>query len=489
MIISSTNGINDKTNNDVTDALKDLQSPFDYDLQSLVLISADPSIGGIDLKPYMVELNYFEDIFSDSISGKVVISDAIGIIKNLAVDGTERLVMKFSDGQASQQIYHQFRVYSISNRSFDIGNMFETYTLNFCSEELLLSQKYRVSKSYSKQSISYIINDILGDSFLQTQKNKNIDDTYGSYDIVLPYRKLFETVNWLTSFAQVNGNTGADMLFYENNNGYNLKSLQTLYSDIGNKYKYNYSYDPKNIKPSNTDSFENQAFTILKLDVMKTFDTLKATSSGTFANRLLTIDPLTRQTHITDFNYADYSKQAKTINPEDVTTINDSGSKSDEAGIYKDRFGSNIFDLSGISQQDGSNQTGKFGVGPLKLMVSNSNQQTQQYISNNSDYVSNDFFVEKTSTYREAQISLLNYNRIKIVVPGNSDLYVGRLLNIDIFGMDAQTMDASSPTREQDTYLSGVYLITAVRHIVNVNRYITVLELSKDSNRTTGSTT
>jgi hypothetical protein len=480
-------GINDTTySGNKTNTLSDLESVFDYDLQTLILVSSNSNVGSVDLKQYMVELNYFEDIFSDTISGKVVISDAVGLIKNLAIDGTEKLIVEFSDGQESDLISHQFRIYSLTNRSFDIGNMFETYTLNFCSEELILSQKYRVCKSYPKKSISDIIKDILGNSFLNTQKSISIDNTYGLYDIVIPSKKIFESINWLLSFAQTNGNSGADMLFFENNKGYNIKSLQNLYT--GDVYGDTYSYDPKNINTSNidgTDTFENQYFTIMKLDVMNTFDTLKGTSKGTFANRLLTIDPLTRQKYVTDFNYKNYVNNAKTINPEDVTTVNDKG-KVEEAGDYTDRFNSNIFDLTTVSQQDGTNQTGNFGVGPLKLMVSNNNQQSQTLIANNPNYVSNDFFVERTTTFREAQISLLNYTRIKIIIPGNSDLYVGLLLNVDIFAMDAQVFDASSTIREQDTYLSGRYLITAIRHIINVNRYITVVELAKESNRITG---
>ena len=475
-------GINDTSTTSTSSALNDLASPFDFDLQSLTLVS--PEKGGIDLTPYMVELNYFEDIFSDSISGKIVISDSIGIIRNLAVDGTERLIIKFSDGQNSAVISHQCRVFSITNRSFDIGNMFETYTINFCSEELLLSQKYRVCKSYAQETLSNIIEDVLGGSFLNTKKIINIDDTYGSYDITLPSKKVFETINWLTSFAQVSGTNGADMLFFENSNGYNVKSLQKLYG--GTPYKSSYTYDPKNLNTTDDDSFENETFTILKMEVLNTLDTLKGTSVGSFASRLITFDPMLRKKYINDFNYKNYVQSAKTMNPEDITTIDDTG-KTVEASDYTDRFGNAIYDLSNNAQQDGTDQTGTFGVGPLKLMITNSNQQSQQVIQNNSQYVSNDFFIEKTSTFREAQISLLNYTRVKIIVPGNSDLYVGMLLNMDIYGMDASAFDSNSTNRSQDTYLSGIYLITAIRHIINVNRYITVIELAKESNRKTDS--
>jgi hypothetical protein len=476
--ISTAGAITDETHVTVDNKINDLSSVFDYDLQTLTLISSNGS--AVDLTPYMVELNYFEDIFSDTISAKVVISDSIGIIHHLSVDGTEKVVISFSDGQRSTTINHEFRLYSITNRSFDIGNYFESYNMNLCSEELVLSQKYRVCKSYPKKTISDMVTDIL-DNLLQTKKVRIIEQTYGSYDIVIPSKKIFESINWLTSFAQVSNNKGADMLFYENNRGYNLSSLQSLYKN--KPYPNSYSYDPKNVrKESNLDmDFENEAFNILKLEVLNTLDTLNATSVGSFASRLITIDPMMRKSYINDFNYKEYFPNAQKLNSEDVTTNNDT---SFDGANYTDRFGSNLFDLKTKAQQDGQKQTGTFGVGPLKLMVTNNNQTSQDFYKNNSQNVKNDFFVEKTSAYRESQISLLNYTRVKIIIPGNSDLMVGTILDLDIFGMDAQTLDTSSPgKREEDSYLSGKYLITAIRHVVNVNRYITVVELAKESNR------
>ena len=81
-------------------------------------------------------------------------------------------------------------------------------------------------------------------NYLKVSKPINIDSTSGVYDFVLPNKKLFETINWLSTYAQPKGYVGADMLFYENSTGYYLRSLQKLFSQ---KPKYNYYYQPKNI--------------------------------------------------------------------------------------------------------------------------------------------------------------------------------------------------------------------------------------------------
>jgi hypothetical protein len=76
---------------------------------------------------------------------------------------------------------------------------------------------------------------------------------------------------------------------------------------------------------------------------------------------------------------------------------------------------------------------------------------------------------------RVAQIALANYTRIKITVAGDASLTVGKTINFTTYEMNG-TIE-----RKLDPTYSGKYLITAVRHIIKNNSYITVLEMAKDS--------
>jgi hypothetical protein len=75
---------------------------------------------------------------------------------------------------------------------------------------------------------------------------------------------------------------------------------------------------------------------------------------------------------------------------------------------------------------------------------------------------------------RTAQIPLAQYTRVKISVPGDSALTVGRLVNFTL-------LSKNSNNREPDDFYSGKYLITAVRHMVTLTEFKTVLELAKES--------
>jgi hypothetical protein len=115
----------------------------------------------------------------------------------------------------------------------------------------------------------------------------------------------------------------------------------------------------------------------------------------------------------------------------------------------------------------------------LRLSTTNSAQQKESYIRNVAGSISRDFFIEKHLPYRNSQMQLANYIRIRILVAGNSDLSVGSVISVNIF---ETKMMSPNDVRKRDTYLSGKYLITAVRHIINATRYTTIVELAKESN-------
>ena len=109
-------------------------------------------------------------------------------------------------------------------------------------------------------------------------------------------------------------------------------------------------------------------------------------------------------------------------------------------------------------------------------MFSNYNQTDSSYVKERGG-VGHDIFAETYIPYRTAQIPLLNYTRIKISVPGDPALTVGRVITFNLLSKDPDK-------KEPDDFYSGNYLITAVRHMLTVHEYRTVLELAKDSTST-----
>jgi hypothetical protein len=420
-----------------------IKNPKDYSLINLTLLS---SVATFDLKNTMVEISYNEDIFSNFVSGYIYIVEASGFIESLAMNGTEYLRLTFNKyGDNTNQIDRIFRVYKVGNRKLEGTVYKESYQIFFCSDELLLSEQYKISKRYKNSLISDNVKDILT-NYLQVPSNKmpigNIETTYGQYDFIIPTLKPFDAINFMTNYARPNpSNPGADMLFYEDKSGFNFKSLQTLMKQVS---YYTYTYKPKNV---NSSDLNTDVYNVLTYEILDSFDTLNGITTGTFANQLISANPMTRQKKVTNFDYGVYQRNAKNLNP------------------YP------IIDNSTNRKGDGLNQTSQ---AMLKMIFSNFDSKSSSYVASVPGAAGNDIYAETYIPYRTAQLGLANYTRIRLSVPGDANLTIGRILTFNL-------MTRQPNSTNLDKYYSGNYLITAVRHMIDLTEFKTILEITKES--------
>jgi hypothetical protein len=431
-----------------------LTSADEYILEEAYLITAS---GKTNIKMMMVELSYYEDIFKGITSGNILINDSISMIDRLGMSGFDYLKLKFrktlrsSKNQAETEKY--FRIYRVSERLLN-NNATETYTLQFCSEELFLSEQTKISKSYSGKKISEIIFDILSNKLKINSKYIRMQETEGLYDFVLPYKKPFEAINWLTNYAKPVGKNGADFLFYENSEGFNFYSLRNLFSQpVYTRFVYS-ARNAGDTKVNSSKELGRDIVGIKSYVFLDTFDTLYGTVTGAFANRLISIDPLTRTYRDTKFDYLKYFKSTNKLNS--FSLIPD----------LKNRLGK-----SANENYDAV----------LKVMVTNAEQKNAIGISDEPWNVANDIRAENYVPNRTAQLSLSHYSRIRLSVSGDPNLTVGMLVNVTL--PSSRSADESGyDSGQEDKYNSGNYMITAVRHILDfAGKYETILEVVKDS--------
>ena len=159
-----------------------LKQAVDYKLESITLY-APGFTGKFDLIPHLVELNYFEDIFNNTVSGNIVINDAVGIANFTSMSGTEYINIRFrKSDDLKVTVDRNFRVFGISDRRFDLSNNNEMYKIEFCSDEYLLSEQYRVSKSYKGKKVSEIIKDVVDNELKVNKKEKRNQNYFKSIE-------------------------------------------------------------------------------------------------------------------------------------------------------------------------------------------------------------------------------------------------------------------------------------------------------------------
>lgn len=396
--------------------------------------------GAIDFKKLLVEFSYYEDLFSFVTSGHLTVIDGQGFIEFLQLDGNEFLELEYSKTKNGPSISGTFRVYKIGNRIPGSNQNTSLYTLYFCSEELMLSEQNKITKTYMGTKISDIVMDIMNTIKVPTNKINKIEETTGIYDFAVPRFKPFEAISWLSTYARpkASGTVGADMLFFETKDGYNFRSIKSM---LAQNSIATYKYQLKNT--SIEDVFE-KIYTVLDYEFVKTQDMLENINSGMLANKLISIDPLKRS----------YK----------VTTSNVNSVESDNnIGELKNRLG--------------KTQTQSYDS-VVKVATGNSNQKNDPYIKEREGSVAQDIFIENYVPSRTSQLNLANYICVKIVIPGNPSLSVGKSIN---FNLLSQRNSVDNNQKDLDTYYSGKYLITAIRHSITADgKYKSTLELAKE---------
>lgn len=129
----------------------------------LNLISADGTV--VELKEFLVELNLYEDIFSNTLYGDIVLSDSRNLIDTLPIIGEEYLNVFFytpSFLEQKQFIKKTFRVFRLSNRKIVRDNNTQLFTLHFASQELFSDILLPVFRSFEGK-VSELAFDVLRD--------------------------------------------------------------------------------------------------------------------------------------------------------------------------------------------------------------------------------------------------------------------------------------------------------------------------------------
>ena len=183
------------------------------------------------------------------------------------------------------------------------------------------------------------------------------------------------------------------------------------------------------------------------------YDVLKDINSGTFANRLISIDPLARKAVTTDFDVKQYAAGSTQLNG------------NLPLATSKNRLG--------LTQNQASESV-------VKVATSNAFQTQAPYIKQAPGSVAKNIAIENYVPNRTAQLSLANYTVVKMTIPGDPGITAGRTIDFSLL-----TIKPTTNTRELDKFYSGKYLVTAVRHIIQPEGiFQTVLEIAKGSSTT-----
>lgn len=408
---------------------KGVYNSKDYEIKSLELINSSGQT--IDLRNIFVEMQIFQDIYSSVMNGNILIQDGNDTFSAFFLCGNEYIKISIDKPGLNRPLERMFRVYKTTDRkpSTDSGQM---YILHFCSDEMISSETLSISKAYKSTKIKQLVADILLNELgVDPQRIANLEDTSGSFDFIIPGYRPFEAIQWVTS-------RGYDQkkfcyFFFENKNGFNLTSLQTL---IKQKPYKKLKYELKNA--DGADPAQNKD-SIDSFSIINDFDMITSISNGSFSSRLLSIDIFTQK-----FEYIDYS----------ILTAESQGNllnKYKPINSFKNSKNETLFNA------------------PYAFF------RTYLSINDTASEKSNDikFWMQP----RAMHMTLLNHFKIQIVIPGDIELKAGDIIDYEFPLFES----AESGGKKMDKRRTGKYLVASVNHKFGGDTFESIVELVSDS--------
>jgi hypothetical protein len=222
--------------------------------EELILESNDQK-RTVDIRTGTVSIDYYEDIFSPTITVKIQVGNtgdslqaqdnegnATGtfqsIYNGLPLRGGERVSLKIAgnsgtnpglDFATDEKDY--LYVSSITNVISESQREF--FELNLVSREAITNETTRVPKRFPPgQSISDSVESIIKE-YLKTDKIDKIDKTQNKYGFIGNLRKPFTVLVWLASKGVPDSSkkdATAGCVFYQTQDGFNFRSIDNLIS-------------------------------------------------------------------------------------------------------------------------------------------------------------------------------------------------------------------------------------------------------------------
>lgn len=451
-----------------------LVNPGDVILEKVEIESITGEL--FDISEMFVEINIYEDLFNNGLSGNVVVADSRNMFNMLPIIGQEVFRIKFKTPVIDPDDIREltFMIYKVSQRVIQ-NDQTQVYSLHFVSMGTIRNSLIKISKTLGiggvggqtiGDMVTYIASESMEGGGLESSVGM-LTATQGAYQFVIPNWTPYKTINWLAKRANDKTYGNKNFVFYEtisiggNGEQQGDNGMEYHFMPIGgliaatprHESEYYFGFVRRTEKATGRELFadiKSQFYTVNDYEILDSLDTLAAIRGGMFASKLVSYDMRTKKTITTTFNY------------------------------YDEFFG------------EGGTKNNNFlpgkGGGKFPLTVDKDNPGGFRYHQEPDSYVRyydthekyhNEGLEQHPEEYllwRQSQMQQLKFQRLRCEVPGNSYLRAG-----DVFNLTLPSLESQGPEFKEDKFLSGKYIITSLRHKIQRSGYFSIMEMVKDT--------
>lgn len=414
----------------------------------------------IDIRLACTSIDIFESILSPNITAKIEIVNAGGSIKDekgdkvtlydgLKIRGGEAVYISIESNSgnniATEYVESPFYVSSITNlyRSAEL----EYFTLNLVSKEAIKNEHTFLVKSYDKNGrISDHVNTIIDESFPSSSGNSDIDPTSNKLGFIGNQMKPFEALIKLASksVGQVTGgNSSAGFFFFQTRTGFKFKSIDAMMKNEPVATFVETDMNKSRVDFVGTPDLPSLDFKMIRYTVENNQHIIDQLRKGAYASTRRFFDPI-KQTVTADNNF----------------TGSDYIGKMENLG--------NVFNPEDL-QYDGIN----FTQLPSRILTETFDRGTLD------DKVTKDptaIDIEQVLSQRKVRYNTFYTQTLVLQIPLASYLEAGQVVKLLFPKINSEGKeDLDSPN------LSGIYIITDVRHHFDPTYSLTSIGVARDT--------
>tara|TARA_A100000171_G_C2133495_1_gene148322 strand:- start:1071 stop:2750 length:1680 start_codon:yes stop_codon:yes gene_type:complete len=480
---------------------------------------------GLPITALTTTFSIYEDISTFNNSCDLLINDATGIIERFPIIGEEFLIFRYrsnyngsnylnkenlTDGKDNFDLVTRvFKVYKIS-KQIEKGERNTAFVLHGVENTQILNENTNVEKRTTTIATK-AIEDIFNQNFKNpesfqsyvpgpTQKSKQIygigqnkinhEKCKNTISYLPPGNTAYEAIKYLLHEAEHSDsamNNSSDYVFYQTRFGFHLTTVTELKQQ--REFKIYYVGDQGDGQETtnivgNSKREPGDKEIILHYQFVNQIDVLKNLKNGLYKNRSVGLDLLTKRINDTSFTYTNDFNTIQLIN-------------QGQRFITKNNEFFNVDKLSSTSTRYFTTEL-KQSTLVTRSNTTNGNYDETPYIKDKIDPIKKDptrskelenfdFFVTNPRTKQNflprkvGSINVLDNIRLRVTVPGNSEIKVGDLVYLFIpqkgRGEDEPVYNLFFGQKEPK------FLITSVRQTYNSEEllYTTIFDVVSDS--------
>ena len=445
-------------------------------------IDIESSFGKYDLVPHLEELNINESIFSNHLQAHITLQDSFNIPFKLPIIGEETIDVSIRlEGDEGNTIINppMLHVHDLSDR-FLKTNQSQRFSLNLVSAQYMSNVHCRVSKSFSGMTADEIVHDIWANYLDDGHGDLYTEPSKREEQCIIPNWTPHQAFNWLAKRTQPEDGFGSDhaanYLYYETMDGVHFQSLNKLANepldDEGNvKPVLTFAQEHLAKDPAKIESLAGGLVKVDSITYMGQFEKVKNINEGQYSSKMITHDIVKKK--ILQHDYDGFTEWLWVNHLGPFPPLSNSDTEVKSGHIARTSFAPPVDPSMAVIE---GRRLSDLTDSAVVLYPKHDKMYAQNFGHEHDNKV------EEWKLRRAAQMVSYDGIMMQVECSGLSFVRVGMTVILNV--ASPETTSHGKQDVAFDKFLTGIYMITAIRHMFNNDKgstgYKMMLELTKD---------